>query len=142
MRKTITAIAAAAALGTATMATSAMAFPHGGGMGAPPLHANFGAAASGNFAAGKTGSNFATKPNGITAMPNHFAANSNLGQNNFWHGHGHHAYRHHERGFGGLYAYGGPDYYDYYSYYGNSCYQWQRVWTPSGWRWRDVWVCD
>ncbi len=154
MRKTITAIVAAAALGTVTMATSVMAFPHGGGagghmsapsggaMGAPSLHGNFGAAGPSNFAARNTGPSFTARSNTMTAMPKRFAANPNVGQNHAWNGHGHFDHRHHGFGFGfgGLYAYGGPDYYDYYA--GDSCDQWRRVWTPFGWRWRDIWVCD
>ncbi len=156
MRKTITAIAAAAALATVTTATGAMAFPHGGAVGhmsAPSGGAmsapsgNFGAAGSGNFAAGNSGPTFTGRSNTMTAMPNHFAANPNVGQNHAWNGYGHYDHRHYDRrhhgfgfGFGGLYAYGGPDYYDYYA--GDSCYQWRRVWTPFGWRWRDIWICD
>ena len=142
MRRTITAIAAVAALGTVTMASGAMAFPHGGPVGhmsAPTGGAMNVPRGLGNFAARNTGPGLTARPN--AAMPNRFAANPNVGQKGAWNERGHLDRRGHRFGFGfgGLYAYGGPAYYDYA---GDSCYQWQRVWTPFGWRWRDIWVCD
>jgi hypothetical protein len=45
-------------------------------------------------------------------------------------------------GFGGVYAFGGPDYYDYdYGYYDNGCLVRRPVPTPFGLRWRVVNVC-
>jgi hypothetical protein len=53
-----------------------------------------------------------------------------------WHG------RRGRGGFGGLFAFGGPDYYDYdYGYYDNGCYIRRLVPTPFGLRWRLVDVC-
>jgi len=93
MRKMMIAVAAAIALGTATMATGAMAQRggHGGGGGA-----HFGG--GGGMHMGGGGMHFGGGP--------HFG------------GGGHFAFRGH-RGFGGLYSYGGWPYYgDGYS----SCY--------------------
>jgi hypothetical protein len=63
------------------------------------------------------------------------------GSNWTYHDHDHHGHHHHfGGGTFGLFAFGGPTYYDYYNN-SDSCYLPQRVWTPYGWRWRYVYVC-
>ena len=147
--KTILTIAAVAALGTATMATNALAFPHGGGRGVGGGGmASMGSMKSGAMGAGQrnigqsfgpmhsnvTGSNVA-----VNAAPEFNGANAGPNLNHNGRGHGRYAYRGDGSGYGGLYAFA-PGYYDYS--YDNSCYQWRWVPTPFGLRWRDVWVCD
>ncbi|MFZ3359763.1 MAG: hypothetical protein WA177_13460 [Xanthobacteraceae bacterium] len=143
MRNRRLAIAAAAALGIATMGTSAMALPHGGGGGG---HFGGGHMGGSNFGGGHLGIPGA----GAMAAPNVGTLHANVGAPNvaanvhmghgYGHGYNHYAYRGHGYGLGGLYAFGGPDYYDYD--YGDSCYQRRWVPTPFGWRWRRVWACD
>jgi hypothetical protein len=162
MRKQFIAIAAGVALGVATMATAAVAAPHGGGGGGGHFggggHASFGggghaafggahsfavphASVGGNFAAPR--GNFAAVPNASPAMHGNFAANN-------WHN-GHHGYYGRGYGYGGVYALGGgygPDYYDYSGsdYYGydgsDGCIQRQAVQTPYGLQWQLVDVCQ
>ena len=118
--------------------------PMGGGMASPNMHANVGGAgnfaAHGNFAArGNVAPNFAAAPNHMTpGRGNRFAFRGDRDHDHDrWHGGGYWG------GYGGLYAFGGPDYDDDYDYYGgDNCYQQRWVPTPYGWRWRDVWVCD
>jgi hypothetical protein len=145
MRKHMIAIAAAAALGAATMATTAFAAPHGGaahmGGGAPMArmggggggvpHANFGAA---NVGRANGAANFAHNGGAHFAGPH-----GNFAAGGFDHGH--------RRGFpgygivGGLYAFGGPDYYGYNDY-SDGCWQRQLVPTPYGLQWQLVDVCE
>ncbi len=150
--KRILTIAAVAAFGTATMATSALAFPHGGGgrgVGGGAM-ASMGSMKSGAMGAGqgKVSSNFGPMHSNMAgtsvaanAGSKFNGPNANPNWNHNWHGHGHYAYRGqgYGYGYGGLYAFA-PDYYDYS--YDNSCYQWRWVPTPLGLRWRDVWGCD
>jgi hypothetical protein len=164
MRKTMIAMTAAAALGAATMATAAFAAPHGGGGGgahfggggggahfgggggAPMARGNVGggggfAAPRGNFGAANMGrpggsANFArSAPGNFAGTGGNFAARG--------------FDRDHRRGgfgFGGLYAFGAPTYYDYYDNYDNSygdnCWQQQLVPTPYGSQWQMVDVCQ
>ena len=148
MRKTMIAIAAAAALGAATMATAAFAAPHGGagfggggghvggGGGAAMAHGGGGfAAPRGNFGGANMGrpggsANFArTAPGNFAGSGGNFAARG--------------FDRDHRRGFrggigfGGLYAFGGPDYYALRRLLrGDSCWQRQLVPTPYGMQWQ------
>jgi len=91
----------------------------GANMGRPGGSANFARTAPGNFAG--SGGNFAAR--GFD--------------------------RDHRRGFrggvgfGGLYAFGGSDYYGYdNNYYDNGCWQQQLVPTPYGMQWQLVDVCQ
>ena len=162
MRKTIIAIAAAAALGAATMTTAAFAAPHGGGGfggggggghfgggGAAMAHGNVGggggfAAPRGNFGGANMG-----RPSGSANFarpaPGNFAGSGgNFAARGFD--------RDHRRGFrggvgfGGLYAFSGPDYYGYDNTYndsyGDSCWQRQLVPTQYGLQWQLVDVCQ
>jgi hypothetical protein len=153
MRKTMIAIVAAAALGAATMATAAFAAPHGGGgFGGGGGHVGGGgamahgggagfAAPRGNFGGANMG-----RPGGSANFarpaPGNFAGSGgNFAARGFD--------RDHRRGgfgFGGLYAFGGPTYYDYYdgydNSYGDSCWQQQLVPTPYGMQWQTVDVCQ
>jgi hypothetical protein len=139
--KTILTLAAVAALGTATMATSAMAFPHGGGRGV-----GGGAMASmGSMKGGAMGtfapmhSNVTGSTAAVNAAPSFNGANAGPNWNHNGQRHGRYAYRGDGYGYGGLYAFA-PGYDDYS--YDSSCSQWRWVPTPFGLRWRDVWVCD
>jgi len=131
MRKIVFAVAAAVALGTATMTGSAMAAPHGGGGGMG--HAGGGgmgrAGGFGHPGGAPGGAGFAA----ARAAPRGFVGHPGPGPGRFA------FHRGHGRFFGpsiGLYAYGGP----IYPYYGG-CWVHRRVWTPYGWRWRLVDVC-
>lgn len=143
--KTLLTIAAVAALGTATMATSALAFPHGGGRGVGGAVPSMGSMKSGAIGTGqRIGQSFEQMHNNtpgsnvaVNAAPKFDGANAGPNWNHNGRGHGRYAYR--GDGYGGLYAFA-PGYYDYS--YDNSCYQWRWVPTPFGLRWRDVWVCD
>jgi hypothetical protein len=90
---------------------------------------------------GGTAFNSARAGGGATAAPimrNHFGA----GGNRFAGQHGWRGGRGRGRGGFGLYAFGGPDYYDYdYGYYDNGCLARRLVPTPFGLRWRFVNVC-
>lgn len=148
--KMILTIAAVAALGTATMATSALAFPHGGGgrgVGGGGM-ASMGSMKSGAMGIGQRniGQSFApmhsnvTGPNvAVNAAPKFGGPNAGTNWNHNGQGHGRFANRGDGYGYGGLYAFA-PGYDDYS--YDSSCYQWRWVPTPFGLRWRDVWVCD
>ena len=147
--KTILTIAAVAALGTATMATSALAFPHGGGRGVGGgAMASMGSMKSGAIGSGQRniGQSFTPMRSNVTgstaavnAAPTFNGANAGPNWNHNGQGHGRYAFRGDGYGYGGLYAFA-PGYYDYSN--DNSCYQWHWVPTPFGLRWRDVWVCD
>jgi hypothetical protein len=164
MRKRMIAIAAAMALGTATMATAAMAASRGGtaggggghmggfsGGGAATAHVGGGfgggpgnvAGTRGNFVAPQgnfagTRSNFAG-----TASGNVAGTRRNFAANGWAHDRDHDRHhRFHGFGFGGLYAFGGPDYYGYDDNYSDSCWQQRLVPTPFGLRWRPVDVCE
>jgi hypothetical protein len=148
--KMILTIAAVAALGTATMATSALAFPHGGGgrgVGGGGM-ASMGSMKSGAMGIGQRniGQSFApmhsnvTGPNvAVNAAPKFGGPNAGTNWNHNGQGHGRYANRGDGYGYGGLYAFA-PGYDDYS--YDSSWYQWRWVPTPFGLRWRDVWVCD
>jgi hypothetical protein len=145
MRHSAIALAAVLALGTATTAIAAPRGIGGGGGGVP--HASFGGGGGGvphaSFSAPAAGanvhSNFAAVPN-VGASPRNFAAAAPNHAAGGWRDHGRH-FRGYGFGLGGLYAFGGSDYYGY-DYYGDGC--WQRRWvpTPYGMRWRLVDVCD
>lgn len=119
MRKTILAVAAALALGTATMATGAVAAPPHGGMGhGGPGFGGMGR--PGGMGMGRPGGMGMGRPGGM--------AFGRPGPG------GRFAFRGGRRGrfFGpgfGLYAYGG------------GCWVRRWVWTPFGFRWRLVDVC-
>ena len=174
MRKHMIAIAAAAVLGAATMSTAAMAQHHGGGGagfgGGGGAHMGGGGGARWHTAAdlaaalrwhtavpdllaaavralpgrpvraisAGTRGNFAGTPNNFAAAHGNFAARG------FDRDHdGHRHFR--GFGFGGLYAFSGPDYYDDNAYddsYGDSCWQRQLVPTPYGLQWQLVDVCE
>lgn len=148
MRKDKKMIAAAAAvvLGLGMATTGAMAQKPGGMMGG---HAGGNAHMGAGSGAGMhTNAGTSMRMNGPMAQGN---VQSNvkpntMGQNRTYNGHNY-AYRNHDHdghGHPGVFAFGGPVYYDYYDdYYDNDdCYQPRRVATPYGWRWQRVWVCD
>jgi hypothetical protein len=172
MRKSMIALAAAMALGTATISTAAMAQHHGGGGGGG---AHMGGGGGGGFGggarmgggggfgggaamahggagfAGGGGAGFARPagPSNFGGNRGNFAgAPGNVGGNFAARGFD----RDHRRdfrggvGFGGLYAFSGPGYYGYdNSYddsYGDSCWQRQLVPTPYGLQWQLVDVCQ
>ena len=101
----------------------------------------FAAAPRGNFAAGanvgRPGGNFAPR-----AGANFNGARGNFAGGGFDHRRGFRG----GVGFGGLYAFGAPTYYDYYdgydNSYGDSCWQQQLVPTPYGMQWQTVDVCQ
>jgi hypothetical protein len=147
MRKRMIAVAAAAVLGAATMSTAAMAQHHGGGGhmggGGGAAMAHGGGGFGGGAAMARGGAGFAGGGGAGFARP--------AGPNNFAAAHGHFAARgfdrdhdghHHFRGFGfgGLYAFSGPDYAYDDSY--DNCWQRQLVPTPYGLQWRLVDVCE
>jgi len=178
MRKITMALAAAFTLGSAAMATSALAqHGHAGGAGGGgAMHMSAGAP---HFSGGGTvhmgqvqggqvqggqvqggqvqgGQVQGGQVQGGQVQggqmhmgTTHMAAPMTGGQ---WHGGAaiggnagtHFAYRgrhdHFRGGFGGLYAFGGPSYYDDY-YYDDGCLQRELVATPVGPRWRWVNVC-
>ena len=153
MRKITMALAAAFTLGSAAMATSALAqHGHAGGAGGGgAMHMSAGAP---HFSGGGTvhlGQVQGGQVQGgqMHMGTTHMAAPMTGGQ---WHGGAaiggnagtHFAYRgrhdHFRGGFGGLYAFGGPSYYDDY-YYDDGCLQRELVATPVGPRWRWVNVC-
>jgi hypothetical protein len=160
MRRNLMAVAAVMALGTATIASTAFAAPPGGfggggGGGAPhasfgggggaPMgggpHASFGAAPHGNFGTAAAPNGFARSAPG-QGNGNFAGPRTNFAGRDFDHDR-------HGRGFGpgfgvGIYAFGGPAYYDYndYDYVGDSCWQRVPVPTPYGLRWRLVDVCE
>lgn len=121
--------------------------PMGGGMVAPNsaapnaganVHANVGGnvAAQANLTRRGNMTSFANAPNQMTMHGDRYAYRGDHDHDR-WHGHGHWG------GYGGLYAFGGPDYdYDDEYYDNSTCYRPRWVPTPYGWRWRDVWVCD
>jgi len=171
MRKNVIAIAAVMALGTAAIASSASAqqqrggaapmggggaphasasigggAPHpsfggGGTMGGGAPHASVGTAQRGNFGA-------ATAPNGVarTAPGNVAGPRTNFAARGF--DRDHDRFRHgHFVGPGiGVFAFGGPTYYDYYDYNdydaADGCWQRRLMPTPYGLRWRLVDVCE
>jgi hypothetical protein len=171
MRKNMIALAAALALGTATMSTAAVAAQRGGtsgggggghiGGGAPGGHAVMGGGA-GTFGGGGMHGNFGAnmgrpnmgRPSGggsfVNTAPGNFAGHRNnfAGTRGTFAGRDFDRDRDHDRrfrgfGFGGLYAYD-PGYYDYSdadTYYGDGCWQRQLVPTPFGLRWQLVDVC-
>lgn len=162
MRKPMIAIAAAAVLGAATMATAAFAAPHGGGgFGGGGGGGHMGGGGAAHFGGGGGGAHFGggaamahgtVGGGGFAAPRGNFAANGaavapgprgNFAARGFDHD------RDHRRGFGGfgyggLYAFGGPDYYDSYDNYygGDGCWQQQLVPTPYGMQWQMVDVCQ
>jgi hypothetical protein len=138
MHQSAIALAAVMALGTVTAAVAAP--QHGGiGRGGGVPHASFSAPAGGgvrsSFAAPNVGRASGT-PNTFARTPGNFAAPQNHVAAGGWRGHG----RRFGYGFGGLYAFGGPDYYGYDAY-GDGCWQRRLVPTPFGLRWRLVDVC-
>jgi hypothetical protein len=159
MRKGVMAIAAAVALGAATMTTGAMAAGHGPGGAGMAGGGGGGAAFSGGAHVGGGGGggrgpmmnaapqvHGGTTFNGGTARTfSHPGATFNGGRTYAYggaynHGHYDHHHGHFRRGFGfGVYGWGGGPYYDYYGDYG--CWRLRRVWTPFGWRWRRIYIC-
>src|SRR5579871_1886261 len=144
MRKGVMAIAAALALGTATIATGVTAAPHGGGGGGGGAHFSGGGGGApmaagprsgGTFNGGATfngGSRFSGARTGGT-----FNGARTLNGARTFNG-GNFAFHHHHRHFHGgvgLFAFGGPYYDDY------GCWRLRRVWTPWGWHWRRIYVC-
>jgi hypothetical protein len=171
MRKNLIAFAAIVALGATALATSALAqqrggtgtmggggAPHasfggGGTMGGGAPHASFGGGATmggaphGNFGAATAPNGFARSAPGNGGPGNFAGPQTNFAGRDFDHDrHGRGFGRGFGPGFGvGIYAFGGPAYYDYnndYDYVGDSCWQRQLVPTPYGWRWRLVDVCE
>jgi hypothetical protein len=179
MRKSMIALAAAMALGTATISTAAMAQHHGGGGfaggggggahmgggggggfgggarmgggggfggGAAMAHGGAGFAGGGaGFARPAGPSNFGGNRGNFAGTPGNVAgARGNFAARGFDRDHDrHHGFR--GFGFGGLYAFSGPGYYDdnaYDDYSGDSCWQRQLVPTPYGLQWRLVDVCE
>jgi hypothetical protein len=167
MRKHMMAIAAATVLGAATISTAAMAQHHGGGGfggggggaamahggggfggGAAMAHGSAGFAGGGGagFARQAGPSNFAgtrgtfNGPQGNVAARGNFAGRSNFAANGFARDHDHDRFRHF-RGGVGLFAFGGPTFYDYDDSYADGCWQRRLVPTPFGLRWRLVDVC-
>ena len=148
MRKHMIAIAAAAVLGAATISTAAMAQHHGGGGagfggGGGAAMAHGGGGFGGGTAMAHGGAGFAGGGGAGFARPagpsNFAAAHGNLAARGFDRDHdGHHHFR--GFGFGGLYAFSGPDYAYDDSY--DSCWQRQLVPTPYGLQWRLVDVCE
>jgi len=166
MRKHMIALAAALALGT--VSTAAMAQHHGGGGfggggggggvhmggggmgggGAAMAHGNagFGGGGGATFARPSGPSNFAgtrgtfSGTQGNFAARGNFAGRGNFAANGFVRGHDHDRF-HHFRGGVGLFAFGGPGFYDYDDYYADGCWQRRLVPTPFGLRWRLVDVC-
>jgi hypothetical protein len=146
MRKKILALAAAVAIGAATMTTGAMAFGgghssgggfQGGGIGGGHFSgggAHFSGVAPGGHSMGMDGSTHfggmarGGGPHGLAAGRSDFGGRgATMGQGGFGHGfRGHHFRR--GFGYGGLYGWGGdwwPDYdYAYCSYYDpyGNCY--------------------
>jgi hypothetical protein len=127
MRKGAMAIAAAIALGAATMTTGVMAAPHGGpgggggmGRGGPAM----GGGVRGGPAFGGGGMAF-NRP-GFTGRPG-FVGRPGFAFNRGFRG------RRFGPGFG---WWGGP----LWAYTG-TCWRLRHVWTPWGWRWRRIWVC-
>ncbi len=137
MRKGAMAIAAAIALGAATMTTGVMAAPHGGGGmgGRGGGGAAFGGARGGmgggaafggrsGGMAFNRGGTFAGRP-GFTGRPG-FVGRPGVAFN-----------RGFRRRFGpGFGWWGGP----LWAYTG-TCWRLRHVWTPFGWSWRRIWVC-
>ena len=157
MRKSMIALAAAMALGAATVSTAAMAQHHGGGagfggggahMGGGGVHNGGGGGLGGGAAMAHGGAGFAggggagfTRPAG----PSNFGGNRGHFAANGARDHDHDRFRGRGFGFGGLYAFSGPGYYDdngYDDYYGDTCWQRQLVPTPYGLQWRLVDVCQ
>lgn len=125
MRRKIIGIAAAAALGVATIATGIAApfgghggtgghFSGGGGMGGG---AHFSGGVHGGFAPHMTGGFSGTHFN-------RFAFHHGFHNRFFFH----HHHFFHRRAF--------------FAVVGDGCWRWRHVWTPFGWRWRRIWVCD
>ena len=152
MRKGVMAIAAALALGTATIATGVTAAPHGGGGGGGGGGAHFsggggggGASFGGNahmggapMAAGpRSGGSFnggASFNGGPRFSSGRLNSGTRFSGGNVAFNGGHFHHRHFHRGFG-LFAFGGgPVWWD-------SCWRLRRVWTPWGWHWRRINVC-
>jgi len=155
MRKGVMAIAAALALGAATMATGVTAAPHGGGGGggggggAHFSGGGGGASFGGNAHMGGGGAPMAAGPrsggtfNGGATFNSGsrfsgartFNSGPRFSGGNFATG-GHFGHFHHRHFHGGvgLFAFGGPGYWD-------SCWRLRRVWTPWGWHWRRINVC-
>src|SRR4029077_21014925 len=166
MRKHMIALAAALALGT--VSTAAMAQHHGGGgagfgggrggggggggvyMGAVGMggggaamahgNAGFGGGGGATFARPSGPSNFAGTRGTFSRTQGNFAARGNFAANGFVRGHDHDRFRHF-RGGVGLFAFGGPTFYDYDDSYVDGCWQRRLVPTPFGLRWRLVDVC-
>ena len=126
---------------------AAMRHLGGGGGG----HAAFGGGGGGHAAFG--GGGHAAFGAGPSAFSGRTAAAAPSAGGNFSHGYNGHGYNGHGHdhfghgfrgGFGGLYAFGGPGYYDddYYDNYDNGCWVRRLVPTPYGLRWRLVDVCD
>jgi len=115
----------------------------GGGGGAAMTHGGGGFAGGGAMThggggfAGGGGAGFA-RPAG----PSNFAGTrGNFAARGFDRDHdGHRHFR--GFGFGGLYAFGGPEFYGYDNYYDDSCWQRQLVPTPYGLQWRLIDVCQ
>jgi hypothetical protein len=121
MRKGVMAIAAAVALGAATMATGVTAAPHGGGGGGGGHMGGGGAAFGGGGRMGGGGAAFGGGAGGAFAGRPGFAFNRGFRGRRFG------------PGFG---WWGGP----LWAYTG-TCWRLRHVWTPWGWRWRRIWVC-
>jgi hypothetical protein len=159
MRKHMIALAAALALGT--VSTAAMAQHHAGGGvnmgggggggvhmgggggfsgGAAMAHGNAGFGGGATFARPSGPSNFAGTRGTFNGTQGNFAPRGNFAANGFVRDHDHDRFRHF-RGGVGLFAFGGPAFYDY-DYYADGCWQRRLVPTPFGWRWRLVDVCD
>jgi hypothetical protein len=149
MRKRVMAIAAALALGAATIATGAVAQHgpgggHGGGGGGGAMvsgGANAGGGGRGAAFGGGGGPGFGGGAPMMSAAPRGGGGMTFGGSGRTFHrgtfNGGRFAFRHHRhfRGGFGLFAFGGPYLYD------DGCWRWRRVWTPFGWRWRRVDIC-
>ena len=141
MRREIIGIAAALALGVATIATGTAASfgGHGGagahfggggmgrmgGMGGMGGGARFSGGVHSGFAPhmvhGFSGSGFNRSFAVHDGFHNRFAFH-----NRFF-------FRHHHRFFHRRFA--------FFAFTGDSCWRWRHVWTPFGWHWRRIWVC-